>query len=677
MKNLIILLFLLATIQINAAIYYIDSSITDTNVASATPDFTTYNPVTFATTGGSASVFKTVEDVNAKTKLAGDQFLFRKGQTWSGTTLIIGQSGTSGNPITYGSYGSGANPIITGLATVSGWTNEGSGIYSKIITATDVNILTIDGVQYGMGRFPDDSYNTYESHVTNTTITDTGLGSATNWTGAELVLRKNAWRLDRYAITGHSGDVITYTSANGEAGTNGYGYFIQKDLRTLTTYGEWYYNLAATKLYVYFGGVDPTTKTVKIATVDYLVTNNGKDYITIDGISFVGSNKSALYLNGYYDDYLIIKNCGIDLAGQEGIYMEACRYTLTDNNTINRTSKSGIYTQGGTDNTITNNTIKNIGLILGLATSSTGSVGIFCHSQAGALVQYNSIDSVAYNGISFPYCTGSSIRNNLVNHPLQKICDGGGIYMNGEGTDGIVDGNIVLNVAGNLDGTPLTNSANGGIYLDESATNYTITNNTIAYCNNDGIKLHLAFGNTVSYNVCFANDYGIGEEEYQTGTNVLTYNQFIARSTTQYAMKTEISPIMVVADYNYYARPIDDTNTIKWWTTYYEERTFEQWKTATNQDLHSQKWPYSPITSENEIQLMYNLEKTSQNIPVFGIWKDLSGNVYDQLIPVESFKSKVVSYVGASTTLIIRTKGLSAGGGRMWKDPISGVPLGN
>ena len=53
------------------AIYYVDNNITDTYVASAMQDCTTYNPVTFETTGGTASVFKTMADINAFAALAG------------------------------------------------------------------------------------------------------------------------------------------------------------------------------------------------------------------------------------------------------------------------------------------------------------------------------------------------------------------------------------------------------------------------------------------------------------------------------------------------------------------------------------------------------------------------------------------------------------------------------
>lgn len=127
MKRLLaILLVLLMVNPAGATVFYVDSAVTDTNVGSATCDFTTYNPATFATDTGSDCVYKTVADVNAKSPGAGNSVLFRKGQSWTvtGTGLTVPQSGTNGNPITYGAYGAGNLPIITAVGALSGWNVE-------------------------------------------------------------------------------------------------------------------------------------------------------------------------------------------------------------------------------------------------------------------------------------------------------------------------------------------------------------------------------------------------------------------------------------------------------------------------------------------------------------------------------------------------------------------------
>lgn len=111
-KLLCTLLLLLWSSGAFATVYYVDNTVADTNIASATPDFTEYNPITFETTGGSASVFKTIADINAFAALAaGDSVLFRKGQSWE-EQLTVPSSGGAGNPITFSSFGSGNSPKI-------------------------------------------------------------------------------------------------------------------------------------------------------------------------------------------------------------------------------------------------------------------------------------------------------------------------------------------------------------------------------------------------------------------------------------------------------------------------------------------------------------------------------------------------------------------------------------
>jgi len=102
-----------------AATYYVDNTITDTNVGSATPDCTNYNTTTYTCSGGSLSAYATIADINAfSTLAAGDSVLFRKGQTWR-EQLTVPASGTSGNVITFGAYGTSDIPIISGADVLS------------------------------------------------------------------------------------------------------------------------------------------------------------------------------------------------------------------------------------------------------------------------------------------------------------------------------------------------------------------------------------------------------------------------------------------------------------------------------------------------------------------------------------------------------------------------------
>ena len=111
---------------------------------------------------------------------------------------MVNQSGLSGNPITYGAYGTGANPVITGFVTIDSWKSLGGNIWQSASAASTLpscNIVIINDVNTAMGRTPNTNYWTYSSS-TSSSITSSSLNaSTTNWTGAQVVIKK-----ERYVI---------------------------------------------------------------------------------------------------------------------------------------------------------------------------------------------------------------------------------------------------------------------------------------------------------------------------------------------------------------------------------------------------------------------------------------------------------------------------------------------
>ncbi len=145
----------------NAAIFYVDSAITDTYVGSGTPDFTTYNPTTFATDTGSASVYKTVADVNAQLYVGGDSILFRGSQSWGVTTLTLANGADN---MTIADYGTGDLPKL-GNNTVRPINIDYSAITPKI------GNLTIKNIDIGGGNWSEvKDYNLYLEEINGVTI---------------------------------------------------------------------------------------------------------------------------------------------------------------------------------------------------------------------------------------------------------------------------------------------------------------------------------------------------------------------------------------------------------------------------------------------------------------------------------------------------------------------------
>jgi len=98
-KRRIITLISLLILQVNMAfsnVYYISNSGLDTNDGLST-----------------TSSFKTLAKVNGLALTAGDQVLFKSGDSWTGYLSING-SGTAINPIVIGKYGGEVKPLIDG-----------------------------------------------------------------------------------------------------------------------------------------------------------------------------------------------------------------------------------------------------------------------------------------------------------------------------------------------------------------------------------------------------------------------------------------------------------------------------------------------------------------------------------------------------------------------------------
>ena len=608
--------------------------------------------------------WRTIDKVNTAFSSfpVGSTVFFNRGDTFYGT-LKITKSGTSGNPITISAYGTGSKPIITGFTTITGWTNEGGGIYSKIITSEDqTNMVTIDGKQFGMGRYPDASFLTFEAATANS-ITDNGLGSTTNWTGAQIVIRKNNWTLDRCYVTNHLGDVLTYTNlASTQIPSAGYGYFFTNDLRTLTTYGEWYHNKANGKFYMYFGAVDPTSKMVQVATLNNLIYNTSSDYITVDNLNLKGSISIGANFSGT-DDYNNVQNCDISFNGSVGIDLGYGTGCTVDNNTISYCYSHGINVPNPLA-TITNNSISDIALIPGQ--SINRSLDAIFMMGNGGTISYNTIRRTGYNGMSIRYKgAGSTVSYNRIDSVCLVLNDGGGIYtsnVNDTPSTRIFDHNIITNAIGNVNGTPGTISMAEGIYLDEYASNVIVTNNTVANCGNSGIKLHKAHNDIVTDNAIFNCKTGIDIQnssviaDYIHGIS-LRRNIFFAKTSSQYLMyfhttNNDDMTLFGIADSNYYARPMDDNLTFRLSQPALGtiQKSLASWQTFSHQDANSKKSPIT-ISDLNDIRFEYNATKAPTTISLGGKYICLDGKIVDGSITLQPYCSVILLKYSTPTAI--------------------------
>lgn len=587
-------------------------------------DYYISNEGSTANNGTSISTSWPFSKVNSFTFSPGDNIYFKRGETFYGT-ITVNQSGTAGNPITFGAYGTGNNPIITGFTTVSSWTNLGSNIWESTSTVSSLSsckMVTINGVNTPTGRYPNTGWLTYQSHVAGTSITSSSISSATDWTGATAVIKKFRYVIDIVPITAQSGSTLTYSGSSGYDGQDGYGFFIENDVRTLDQQNEWYYNPSTKKIRVYSTS---TPSNVNVASLDNLFYAVNKSYIVVNGIDFTGANADCFYLGNFANS--TIENCNISFSlNSIGGYQfgGTSNNVVIQNNTINYSGNNGIsLTAEFAGATISGNTIKNTGLLEGMALSGQTRWGVNT-GGANYTISNNNIDSIGYNGIGF---NGSSVLvdKNFVNHFCVIADDGAGIYTGNNQINVVISNNIVINGIGNYSGTTYTTPAANGIYCDDNSSGMTLLNNSISNVAFAAIFLHQAKNITVTGNTTFNSHIGLlidrdNTVEHTVGINA-KHNILIGNNTgtintlndqisiwckTSYTTAGDIAGFGNI-DSNIVARPIDDGNTIMGTIygvadTYY---TLSSWQTYSGFDLHSTKSPKA-ITSTDSITFVYN-----------------------------------------------------------------------
>ena len=612
------------------------------------------------------SPWKTLDKVSSFTGfVAGDAILFNRGEVFYGS-IKINNSGSSGNPITFGAYGSGAKPVITGFATVNGWTNLGGNIWESsgaVSSLSTLKMVSINSANTPVGRYPNSgTYLTFQSHTGSTSITSNSLTGSPNWVGADVVIRTYRWSWDKGAITSQSGGKLTYSGGTVDPTSDSWGFFIQNDVRTLDAQNEWYYNPSTKKIRVYSGS---SPSKVQVASVDVLVNGNNKNYITIDNIAFTGANSSALSSAG---THLTVTNCDISYAGVDGVQINSTSsYADVEYNNISECNNSGIASYGAGENNIIikYNIIKKSGLIPGTTQKNFYSYGAINCSGNYSLVQYNQIDSSGYCGILFNG-TNTKILNNFVNNSCIVKDDGGGIYTSGSQSSGReITGNIVLNTIGNSAGTNTTDLLAEGIFLDDNVHDTKVLNNSVANCGSAGLLLHNCYNITISNNTIY-NSKGLGFTRSafmiqgdKSGSSVrnlsVKNNIFFARDATQFCFfyyntigTGDVTQYGTV-DSNYYARPLDDNSMLRLFvpptTVYYN---VSGWHTFSGQDLHSKQSPKT-TTNVNDLRFEYNASSTSKTISLDANYLDVKNIAHNGSITLAPYTSAVLIKNGAIT----------------------------
>lgn len=668
MKNLLLLFFLLLSLSFNiqAKNYYISKTGSNIN-----------NGLTPAT------AWQTIAKVNASFNaiLPGDSILFKCGDTFYGS-VVIAKSGTSSLPIVISSYGAGAKPIISGFTTLSSWSLVSAGIYQAAVNAKNtVNMVTLNNQPQAVGRFPnadaaDGGYLTYTGFTSNTAYTCSAL-SGTNWSGAEVVAKKEGYILERDVITTQSGGSITYrsiASINPRNGISlpttppsaGFGLFIQRDPRTLDKEGEWFFDTTAKKMKMFFGSTDPNLSIIKVSTIDTLINIGTKNYITITNLAFEGANLAAIYFSD--GGNIIIKNNTINYSGAKGIFGWASSNIIVDGNSIENSMVTAIDIVGrhAFNCKVINNFVKRTGVLPGMSSyfDDADCKAIYISVDSIALIRKNNVDSTGYSGIQYQG-SGVIVDSNFVNYFCLVKDDGGGIYtFTTTDTKRIVKDNIVLNGIGSKAGNKMPLHCEG-IYTDGGARGIEIISNTVAFISNRGIYLNdpkdiKVQGNTVYstanwsvnkhhndsiYNFSFKNN--IFFNTFTISNNGKTYgNTGLNASTLPIAGNIQTAlQLLGNIDSNYYQ--FISATPYSWYYattaggsyTFPANVSFPTWQAYTGLDRASVLFLNTTISTQ---RFEYNATNLAKTITLDAKYVDVKNQVYNGTITLQPFTSAVL-----------------------------------
>ena len=656
--------FLLTSITVNAKDYYFSSSSGDDSYTSVQAQ-------------SQATPWKSIARLNSffNNLTAGDNIYFERGDVFYGS-IVVTRSGTSGNPITIGAYGTGNKPLITGLVALTSWSATSGGVYQVTAPAvkSSVNLVTLNGVPQAVGRYPNadaanGGYLTYESFSSvpgNYSITDKQLSSGTDWTGAEAVIRKQHYAMEKCKITDQTNGVLSYTTTqsidplnNSDPlpvdGTNGFGYFIQRDPRTLDQLGEWYFNGGSKKMQMYFGSNDPSNYDIEATTIDTLINIGTNNYINVNDIAFQGANVAAIYAANAGN--LTVQSCDMNLMGGKGILFFDCSNVLVDGVTTSDVLCGAIDVTSRVYNnaTITNCVVQRTGLLAGMGSfwDDNDYKAVTISVKSDALVEFNTIDSTGFVGIQFEG-SNVTIQHNFVNYYDIVKDDGGGIYYYHTGTDAdpgvtytnrTINQNIVMHGIGANKGTTGDIDVDG-IFLDGRSTNVNILNNTMANIGVNGIYSNNAINVNIRGNTSFNNGSGMGISRYAFGVfNNFSVKQniFFPKYSNQINFNYADQGVDVPAtstiqtrlqnlgqiDSNYYATP--DAVGFNYWFSltnggawsFPKPLSFEGWKALTGHDGATKLPPVKIATYKLNKVIGSNLVTNGQftsNINNITVW---------------------------------------------------------
>lgn len=542
--------------------------------------------------------------------------------------------------------------VLSGFKKITDWQLYSGNIYYTQLNQDEVNIVTMNGAIQAMGRYPNSGYLTYTGNAGNGTIWGPYY-LPTNFTGAEAVVRKKRYLLDRHIIKYQGHDYLEfelpyYHGNNDHEPTPGNGFFIQNHLATLDKTGEWYYDKNSKRLYMVLEG----NPEVKVAVPKKLINIRNTAYVKIDKLGFEGADT---LVNTGGSTGILFGNCSFSNGGSglTGAYTDNIQ--VLDSKIHDLTSWGINIEIGGNNTTIRRCDIQNIGLIPGMGNSGDGTYSAISISGDNTYVEYNTLKNIGFNAINF-HGSVVYVRKNVIDGYCVTKDDGGALYTFAkEGEifhDRYVTNNIVLNGIGNPDGALGNGDLNGeaaGIYNDGYANHTVYMNNFLSAGSWVGFLNSPNQNNSFIGNIMYdfligtaINAYADRESGKIRGLD-MRYNIIVSRTSKQIALimnqffAKEPYTNYGNISYNVYLRPVDQGKIVQ---VDGQNLSLQEWK-SLGQDVGTQQ-PDIHTNSPDNFLMAYNASDEPKVIHFNGTYQGMWGELYNNEMTISPWSGVVI-----------------------------------
>lgn len=578
-----------------------------------------------------ATALATVGRVNALALQPGDQVLFRCGDTWRAEMLVITWSGSAGHPITLGSYPAGCSdqPLLSGARPIGGWAPYTAEIYLADLAAGSnagkfaygINQLWRGGERLTLGRWPNldagDGYATIDAQPDGSRLSDSEL-PAGDWSGAVAHIRGMRWYILNRQVAADDGQTLVLNAAAGCWGScAGWGYFLNNHLNALDREGEWYYDAAAQRVYLYTSAA-PADGEVEAAVVlrdddrawggimlGQDLTGSGIAHVVVQNLAVHGWFRHGIaaptnLAHTENHDLALLDNTITDVDGS-GISLATWVYDAADGrpdgwrggyalavsgNVLSGANHMGIDTYAR-ESWFTANTIRDVGQIAnlgaaGLGCSLTAGEGLCTEDGDGLRIKVdqaadsgnwntvygNRLERIAYNGMDV-FGHDNTLERNVIVQACSTKGDCGGVRTFGTGSlaetpvhDLVLRENIIVDTVGNTDGCHEDYRAlfGFGLYIDHYSRDVLAAGNMIISSTAHGILYANSTG-SVTANTLYNNSWSwaYGAQLYLGGAPAAlaehTANVLYGRGPAVWTLALDDPGRLGDSDGNYFFNP--------------------------------------------------------------------------------------------------------------------------